>query len=184
MDYLQPEFYKFNEDSIALAKFANQKINLSIGDVLDLGCGCGVIGIEFLRMNKNLTLTLLEKNYKFKEYIDHNLNLFHINAQLIISDWEEHQDHYDIILSNPPYFFEESSRPSTSMDRDQCRRWSKEQSVAFFYQLKKLLKPNGTCFLSLRSSKDELQEILEVNNLVLIDSVEERGCSLFEIKNR
>ena len=48
LDYKQPEFYHFSRDSIELAHYAAKyfynKKNLS---VLDLGCGSGVVGIEF-----------------------------------------------------------------------------------------------------------------------------------------
>ena len=73
-DYLQPDFYRFNSDSIELAKFvakenAKRKIN-SIGDFF---CGCGVIGIEIV-LNGVITdkLIFLESNISFIRYIEMN----------------------------------------------------------------------------------------------------------------
>lgn len=184
MDYHQPDFYKFNEDSIELAKFAAQKVTQSHGKVLDLGAGSGVVGIEFLLSKKNHDLTLVEKNSKFQKCIEKNLELFDIKAEILISDWENVLGEFDIILSNPPYFFEDSSRPSQSLDRDQCRRWTRDQFKNFFKIIKRNLNPDGECFLSLRCERDELKDILADNNLKIEEVVGKSGCFLYQIKNR
>lgn len=183
MDYQQPDFYKFNEDSIELAKFAAQKVVESDGKVLDLGAGSGIVGIEFLLSKTDFHLTLVEKNIKFQSYIEKNLEQFNTKAEVLISDWENVLGEYDLILSNPPYFFEDSSRPSQSLDRDHCRRWTRDQFKNFFKIIKRNLNSDGECFLSLRCERNELKDILADNNLKIEEVVEKSGCFLYQIKN-
>ena len=46
-DYLQPDFYHFNEDSIQLVRFIKENIdNSTEHSALEVGAGCGVISCE------------------------------------------------------------------------------------------------------------------------------------------
>ena len=53
-DYLQPDFYHFNRDSIYLSKRAAELLG-SLGEqrvsLVDGFCGCGVVALEILKVN-------------------------------------------------------------------------------------------------------------------------------------
>ena len=89
LDYSQPNFYHFSEDSIRLADYVVSKIeekNLSENqrslNCLDLCAGCGVIGLEvvlkgsfagainFCEINRDYSSFLIENQKKLKSFKD------------------------------------------------------------------------------------------------------------------
>jgi tRNA1(Val) A37 N6-methylase TrmN6 len=47
-DYSQPDYYRFNSDSITLVNYLLKSMGPT-ESILDLGAGCGIIGIELAR---------------------------------------------------------------------------------------------------------------------------------------
>lgn len=145
MNYRQPEFYRFSRDSIILAEIVSQEIkSLSkVAHVLDVGCGCGVIGLEIARrLGPGLlgSLTLLEKNEKFMKSIQENVEQFlthKLYCQVV------HQDLFDFspvrnythLVCNPPYFLEGRGRPSPDLQKRSCRSWRGDEAQEFMLKL-------------------------------------------------
>src|SRR5258708_4421753 len=107
-DYSQPEFYKFNEDSIKLVRRVTEKVKAA-EHILDLGAGSGIIGIELANYFHPESLTLVEVQ---KDYLPHlELNLkFQLKSKTdffvelsSFGHWSP-QKKYDLIVCNPPYF--------------------------------------------------------------------------------
>ncbi len=74
------------------------------GDVLDLGCAYGVVGITALKSFKEITsLTMTDVNLRALEYAKINLELNEVFASVIQSDSFENIDkNFDNIILNPP----------------------------------------------------------------------------------
>ena len=101
----QPEGgYRFSLDSILLACFAAPARN-HVG--IDLGCGCGVIGLALLLRHPGLTLTGVELDEDIIQSAEKNLVDLHLSDKLSIQqgdvvDWRAEKV-VDFVVSNPPY---------------------------------------------------------------------------------
>jgi tRNA1(Val) A37 N6-methylase TrmN6 len=128
MDYSQPDFYRFSQDSLLLVNKALEEMP-DAKRVLDLGCGCGVIGIELANKLDHIEkLDLIEYQADFLSYIELNLeNLLHktIPTQLYQNSFYEFKSstQYDLIVGNLPYFMPHQSRPSPDKRKNTCRQW-------------------------------------------------------------
>jgi HemK-like putative methylase len=72
--------------------------------ILDIGCGYGVIGIALLRDNLELNVTFSDINERAIKITKKNLDLHKLKAEVIKSNlFENIEEKYDHILSNPPY---------------------------------------------------------------------------------
>jgi len=85
-DYESPDFYAFSADSILLAKtgIADILTTKISGNVLDLGAGCGVVGIEFLNFSpkkQSWNLSCCEMQTDFRPYLLGNLRKYEISAK-------------------------------------------------------------------------------------------------------
>lgn len=82
-----------------------ESIDLKVlsGDVLDLGCGIGVVGIILGTINKNIDIDMVDVNERAVELTKENLVLNEINNNVFISDvYSNVEKRYDYIITNPP----------------------------------------------------------------------------------
>jgi tRNA1Val (adenine37-N6)-methyltransferase len=168
MKYSQPDFYRFNEDSLKLVSFVvdNHEFSSSAPiSVLDLCCGCGVIGIEFFLKSKKLgldfaELTFIEKNKKFQEFLEYNQRQFLSDENFVNNFFMDlnkfsQEKKYSLILSNPPYYSQKKFRMSENHDRNQARSYSDDFFKSYFAFFEKNLIPEGRAyFLCLDENKD------------------------------
>ena len=142
MKYSQPEFYKFNQDSIFLANLPLQ-LRPKGGRVLDLCAGSGVIGLEYYMNKKNsLThMTFIEKQKEFEPFLRKNIKKAGVvNFQVEILDFSKYKgdEKFDLIFCNPPFFAPDASRRAKDPCRNLCR-----QLIGFtFEQLASFIKLN------------------------------------------
>lgn len=155
IDYLQPDFYHFDEDSISLAKFmANElqkKRSFKPNQFLEIGAGCGVISLELSKSFPNGDFELIELQESFKEIALKNIRNFGEHEEkfhykvLDFLDVEYFVD-FPVIFTNPPYFYEEDSRPSKDEKRNICRRMKKDLWNEWLFKMSSLLSPEGSLF--------------------------------------
>lgn len=156
-DYRQPSFYKFNEDSTFLAKFILKKIkSKSIENILEVGIGSGIISLEILsEINSFSLLKGVEKEIAFKNYLEFNINRWHVESsskediEIIYKDFlstELEECSFDLIYFNPPYFFEGEGRPSPDSKKEGCRRMKKVEFINWLEYSSKLLRDGGSLF--------------------------------------
>lgn len=107
-DYLQPDFYRFNEDSLKLVSWVCDS-KIKANSILDIGCGSGVIGIELTNRLHPARLTLLEVQEEFRSYLTQNIST-QLKVSLEVtctissfSKWES-DERFDLIVCNPPYY--------------------------------------------------------------------------------
>jgi len=108
----QPDhIFKYSLDSLVLASFV--KINKSNQKVLEIGAGSGAISLILADRNKNIFIDAVEIQESVFEILKENIviNKFENKIKAINKNINEvknicQTDTYDIIVSNPPYFFE------------------------------------------------------------------------------
>ena len=73
------------------------------GDVLDLGCGIGIVGIILGTINKNINIDMVDINERALSLVRDNLTLNKVKANVFSSDVYSNIDKkYDYIITNPP----------------------------------------------------------------------------------
>lgn len=143
LDYAQPDFYHFSEDSIILARYVanilakeNKMIHL-----LDVCAGSGVVGLEISSRVKNISkITYIEIQPEFEIYLQKNNQNFlkdKIHYDIRINDFRdiERIESVQVIVSNPPYYFDTASRSSPNMKKARARNLSLhefEDLISFF----------------------------------------------------
>jgi tRNA1(Val) A37 N6-methylase TrmN6 len=184
-EYNQPKHYHFSRDSIDLARFAHQLlVNKKNIDIIDLGCGCGVVGIEFTRLHNSVsTLTLLEKEEEFFPFIKENCARFldENSYKLVNRLFSNHklEKKFDLVISNPPYYLENTGRCSGELKKDQCHFFCEEEMNSFFEAMRALRLNDGLSLFSGRNNQPFIKKRL---NLGEIKETHNMGkSSIFEI---
>lgn len=74
------------------------------GNVLDIGCGYGVIGISLAKLNPGSYVTMIDINERAVDLAEKNIKLNKVtNAKAMQSDgFSSVTDKFDMIVSNPP----------------------------------------------------------------------------------
>ena len=73
------------------------------GNVLDLGCGIGVIGLILGTINKNISIDMVDINERAINLTKNNLVLNNVKANVFVSDiYSNISNKYDFIITNPP----------------------------------------------------------------------------------
>ena len=73
------------------------------GNVLDLGCGLGVVGIILGTLNKGINIDMVDINERAIDLAKNNLVLNNVKANVFVSDIYSNIDNkYDFIITNPP----------------------------------------------------------------------------------
>lgn len=81
----------------------NIDIDKIYGNVLDLGCGIGVVGIIVGSINKDICIDMVDINERAIDLARDNLILNKISANVFVSDiYSNINKRYDFIISNPP----------------------------------------------------------------------------------
>ncbi|MBN2869785.1 MAG: methyltransferase [Campylobacterales bacterium] len=140
--YQPDEGYCYNSDSIFLygfiSRFAPQ------GKLLDVGAGCGIVGLLVARDFPAVTLEAVEKQSVYAQFARRNAQVNGIAYTLHEGDFLEHAPHgsYDWIVSNPPFYHEGVSRSEHPM-LHQARYNVHLPIEPFIAKISKLLKSSG-----------------------------------------
>lgn len=90
------------DDGTALLLETLAGMNFS-GDILDFGCGAGVIGACIAANNKDTRVTFLDSSALALRSCEDSLAANHLNGSVIASDGlSEVKQSYDLVISNPP----------------------------------------------------------------------------------
>ncbi len=134
--------YCYNSDSIFLYDFIN--FFKPKGKLLDVGAGCGVVGLLVARDNKKVTLEAVEKQAAFREYAKINARVNNIELRLYAGDFLEldNSEKYDYIISNPP-FYPDGVQKSENEMLFHARYNVNLPLEPFFKKVSQLLKPHS-----------------------------------------
>ena len=139
----QPESgYCYNSDSLFLYDFISSF--KPKGRVLDVGAGCGIVGLLVARDNPKVTLEAVEKQDAFIEYSRHNARVNKIEYRLHTCDFLdlEVDEKYDYIISNPPFYPEGVTKSDNAMLFN-ARYNSNLPLNDFFKKVSRVLKPQS-----------------------------------------
>ncbi|MBD3823061.1 MAG: methyltransferase [Epsilonproteobacteria bacterium] len=139
----QPERgYCYNSDSIFLFDFIDSFSPK--GSMLDVGAGCGVVGLLVAKHNPKVSLEAVEKQEIFTHYARNNARVNEISYKLHHSDFLELDESvkYDYIVSNPPFYHDGVSKSEDEMLY--AARYNLNLPIEqFFKKVNRLLKPQG-----------------------------------------
>jgi len=139
----QPESgYCYNSDSIFLYDFIN--FFRPKGKVLDVGAGCGVVGLLVARDNSRVELEAVEKQAAFRHYAKTNAAVNKIAYKLHEGDFLDlaSDTKYDYIISNPPFYPAGVQKSENEMLYH--ARYNVNLPLAdFFKKVSQLLKPQS-----------------------------------------
>lgn len=204
-DYFQPEEYRFSLDSVFLAqkvaKLLESEVKLSNWKVLDLCAGCGIIGLELSLHAKDLiNIDFLEVQEIYHSFFQKNKKMIYpeadglqfrflnLNYQNLLED--EYENTYDLIVSNPPYFFKDEGLLSPSDFKNRCRFFLDSDFKTLIFAILFVLKPNACAYLLVRSGvhhgRSPIEEIINIlgagGSAKVIDNV--RGTDIVLIRKK
>ncbi|ENB4013688.1 methyltransferase [Campylobacter upsaliensis] len=157
-----PNAYRYNSDSLLLSAFIlEDKLNQKT--LLDVGAGCGIIGILLKSFNINLKLSLLDIQEENILLIKENLRQNALEAELFHSDFKEFKskNRFDYIVCNPP-FYRQGAQKSTNLHKNISKSASFLPLEDLVRSVNSLLAPRGVfyfCYEALALS--EICVILE-----------------------
>ena len=135
-------------------------------NVLDLGCGYGVIGIA-LASYYNIDLTMIDVNERAINLAKKNAKEYQITAKILVSDgFEKINQTFNHIVSNPPI------------------RIGKEKLYQLFLNAKSHLKPQGILWLVIHKKHGALSAIKYLNTLFDVKVVaKDKGFHVLACQN-
>lgn len=145
--------YEPQEDSFLLQQFVKE---FAFGDVLDLGCGSGIQGIEALKKKEVSSITFVDINEDALNYVEKNVSKIYKPIKFIHSDlFENVKNKFDIIIFNPPYL------PEDELDEEKLITTGGKQGYEildkFFSEVKNHLNKEGIILLVFSSLTDKKQ---------------------------
>ncbi|ACM92479.1 methyltransferase small [Nautilia profundicola AmH] len=133
--------YCYNSDTMFLYDFIS-KFNIK-GDVLEVGGGCGVLGLLLKRDFPNINLTIIEKQKLMSEFILKNINENALDAEVVNDDFLTYkfEKKFDYIISNPPFY-----QGTLKSDNEIIKTARYEEFLPmreFFEKVNRILKERG-----------------------------------------
>lgn len=116
---------------------------------LDIGCGCGLIGLMTAQRNPDCRIEMIDIHPASIEETERNIAISpwpdRLNAKLVnaidFSEEDNNRERFDFIISNPPFFKAGIDQPTTPRER---ARHEGELSTEKLMEIScKLLRPGG-----------------------------------------
>lgn len=186
----QPESgYCYNSDSVFLYDFIS--FFKPKGKVLDVGAGCGVVGLLVARDNPKVELEAVEKQDVFVEYATTNARVNKIEYKIHKCDFLELDENYkyDYIISNPPFYHDGVTKSDNEMLFN--ARYNVNLPLRdFFKKVSRLLKPQSHFIFCYDAAQfglicAELDRVkLKVVDVQFVHPKVDRGASLVMVHVR
>ncbi len=166
-NYSQPEEYHFSHDSVFLSRRIFEqmpKVDLTGARALDICSGSGIIGMDFL-FHRRAAEQSVPAEFDFLEiqddyrphFAENQTRLGPISTQFnfVHRNYDdlrlpEFKETYDLILSNPPYFFTWQGKQSPSEFKNRCRFFIDSDLKNLLLGIAASLKKSGTSYMLLR----------------------------------
>lgn len=101
---------RLDEGGLALAEVASRELANGTGGVrlLDMGCGCGLVGLLIASVVKGVRLTMVDSHTRAVEAATLNAARFGADAEIILADdgldSRPSDGPFDVFVGNPPYY--------------------------------------------------------------------------------
>jgi tRNA1Val (adenine37-N6)-methyltransferase len=148
--YQNKKGYRFSLDSLLLAHFVSLK---NIKNVIELGCGNGVVTLILARVFSNVNFTCVEIQEDLADLAKKNvhINSLENNVTILKADASKIKNYFppqsnDAIYFNPPYRKLNSGRINPDSERAIARHEIKGSLTTFLKAAQYLLKPSGKLF--------------------------------------
>jgi tRNA1Val (adenine37-N6)-methyltransferase len=184
-DYSQPDFYRFNEDSIKLINFVLER-NKSAKAILDLGCGSGIIGIEVSNALLPSDLYLLDGQHEWMDHIKKNIDQKlkrGINTSIILDtfgNWKSERK-FDLIVCNPPYFLPGHGEASLNKLRDNSRTFNLDNWQVLIRLIDQSILDTGRCYIVIKDDHRIFKQIRKNTYSLKIISSKKDGLVFLEL---
>ncbi len=181
--------YRYNSDTIFLYNFI-AKYDIK-GSVLDVGSGCGVLGLLVKRDFSDINLSQIEIQEKYAKLSSNNANINNLNSKIIHDDFlcKTFEKKYDFVISNPP-FYHKGSLKSENNSLLLSRHSDSLVFEEFAKKTYKILKPKGSfifCYDAKQVDflfRDLLEAKFKVNEIQFIHVNSKKSASLVIIHAR
>ncbi len=183
-DYRQPIFYRFNRDSLLLVKEVLHDLPRA-NNILDLGAGSGVIGIELANKLNISNVHFLEMQKEWKPTLESNIAEFLSGKETKIY-WESMGEwrptmRYDLIVSNPPYYLPGKGQLSPDPVRAKCRSFLIDDWGILAEKVMMALAPGGVAWIV--TLGDNLPHIKKAWNRIPFESIEREELIFLKISS-
>ena len=133
--------YRFNLDPVLLAGFTPPATH-----IIDLGAGCGIVGLLLLAMGKAQRVTAIERQPQLAELCQRNAddNAFGHRLHVVCADLRACTlPIADAVVFNPPYFPALSGHAAPNPGRDQARHERFGTLADFVHRAVQPIQPHG-----------------------------------------
>ncbi|MFP4167608.1 MAG: tRNA1(Val) (adenine(37)-N6)-methyltransferase [Desulfonatronovibrionaceae bacterium] len=163
----QPEQgFRFSADALLLSAFAHPGTK---GEIIDLGCGCGVVGLGLVLFNLDCDLRLkaVDREPEMIELGRKNARLLGLDRDVILEQIDLGREQkklpneaFDLALANPPYHARGSGRvpAQAGIEAGAFEDQDREGLEVFLSAAKRVLKNKARICLVYRSER--IQEVL------------------------
>lgn len=177
-DYSQPEFYRFNQDSLQLVKWIIQQVSAA-ESILDLGAGSGIIGMELARTLKPKLLTLVEVQPEYEVHLKKNVESFvpsETKTNIVLESFSQFStnEKFDLIVCNPPYYLPGRGEVSSDPKRAIARSFVVDGWDVLLGKVSEVMSEKGKCFFVLKRDEWLERQVVEkalACNLVVISDL-------------
>lgn len=138
-------------------------------DVLDLGAGCGCIGISLKKEIPSLNVVAIDKARKALQVARKNCILHDVGIKLIRNDYLKNiKQKFDLIITNPPYIaYGDKVSPLVKRNEPHLALYAKDNGMS---EYKKILKNLFSC---LNEKGTALFEIPDTRCEAIIDLIKQ-----------
>ncbi len=176
-NYSQPEDYHFSHDSVFLSRRIFEQmseVNLKDAKALDICSGSGIVGMDFLfhrraaQQSVPVHFDFLEIQEEYRSHFSENqkrlgpieteFNFVQRNYNDLLTS--EFKNSYDLIVSNPPYFFTWQGKLSPSEFKNRCRFFIDSDLKNLLLGIGNSLKTTGLSYMLLRDLPEHRWNVL------------------------
>ena len=142
-------------------------------DIIDLGCGSGVIGLTLEKKVSTNSVDLIDISKEALEVSTKNCELLNSKANLIESDFFSNIDKkYDVIISNPPYIkTEEEIEEIVKNNEPHLALYAGEDGLDCYKKILENIESHmkDKCLVAFEIGSNQKEDIIEIINKYLKD---------------
>lgn len=137
--------YRFSLDPVLLAGFIGERP----GHFLDVGAGCGVLGLLLFAKHPEATGVAIELQPRLAALAARSFcesgadRLTLVNADFLAWASEQAPEQFDLVASNPPFYQVEGGHPSPNLERALAHHELAMSLGAWTAAAARLLRPSG-----------------------------------------